>query len=95
MLDIGGGTGLLTETLLDVFDQMVVSGARPQKGGVRGEADGKKSGSSVERAGIPIAGGSIGTLVSVAAFHHFPDQDAALEEMGRVLKPRGSYCWWR
>ena len=89
MLDVGGGTGLLTETLSDVFGQVVVlepdlrkvkygAKRRQEVGFIRGSAQ-----------GIPVAGGSIGTLVSVAAFHHFQDQDTALEEMGRVLKPQG------
>jgi ubiquinone/menaquinone biosynthesis C-methylase UbiE len=76
MLDVGGGTGLLTVTLSDVFGQVVVlepdlrkveygAKRRQEVGFIRGSAQ-----------GIPVAGGSIGTLV-------------ALEEMGRVLKPEG------
>ena len=38
---------------------------------------------------IPIVDGGVGALVSVAAFHHFRDQDTVLDEMGRVLKPQG------
>jgi ubiquinone/menaquinone biosynthesis C-methylase UbiE len=90
LLDVRGGTGQLTETLADVFGWALVldldsgklaygRGARPGVGFVRGGAQ-----------GIPVADGRIGTLVSVAAFHHFPDQDRALDEMGRVLKPRGT-----
>ena len=89
LLDVGGGTGLLTETLSDIFSEVLVlepdprkleygAGRRPAVGFIRG---------SVQK--IPMAPGTVGTLVSVAAFHHFPDQDAALEEMGRVLKPQG------
>jgi ubiquinone/menaquinone biosynthesis C-methylase UbiE len=89
LLDVGGGTGMLTETLSDVFGQVLVlepdtrkleygAKRRPQVGFIRGSAH-----------RIPIADGGVGALVSVAAFHHFQDQDAVLDEMGRVLKPQG------
>jgi ubiquinone/menaquinone biosynthesis C-methylase UbiE len=89
LLDVGGGTGLLTETLSDVFGQVLVLEPdlqklrysvkrRPEVGFIRGSAH-----------RIPIVDGGVGVLISVAAFHHFPDQDAALDEMGRVLKPQG------
>jgi ubiquinone/menaquinone biosynthesis C-methylase UbiE len=89
LLDIGGGTGLLTETLLDVFDRVVVldSDLRKVEYGAKRRHDVEFIRGSAQQ--VPIAGGSVGTLVSVAAFHHFPDQDAALEEMGRALKPKG------
>jgi ubiquinone/menaquinone biosynthesis C-methylase UbiE len=89
LLDVGGGTGMLTETLSDVFGQVLVlepdlqklrygAKRRPEVGFIRGSAH-----------KIPIVDGGVGVLISVAAFHHFPDQDAALNEMGRVLKPQG------
>ncbi len=89
MLDVGGGTGLLTGTLSDVFDQILVLEPDLQKveyGAKRRREVGFIRGSAQK---IPIADGGVGTLLSVAAFHHFPDQDAALEEMCRVLKPEG------
>ena len=89
MLDVGGGTGLLTGTLSDVFGRVLVLEpdlGKVQYGAKRRQEVGFIRGSAQE---IPLAGGSVGTLVSVAAFHHFSDQDAALEEMGRVLKPQG------
>jgi ubiquinone/menaquinone biosynthesis C-methylase UbiE len=89
LLDVGGGTGMLTETLSDVFGQVLVlepdprrleygAKRRPHVGFIRGSAH-----------RIPIVDGGVGALVSVAAFHHFRDQDTVLDEMGRVLKPQG------
>jgi len=89
MLDVGGGTGLLTEALSGVFDQILVLEPDLQKveyGAKRRREVGFIRGIAQK---IPVVDGGVGTLVSVAAFHHFPDQDAALEEMGRVLKPEG------
>lgn len=89
LVDLGGGSGLLTEALADIYDQVLVlepnlakleygARRRPQVGFIRGSAQ-----------MIPVNGGGAGTVVSVAAFHHFPDQDAALEEIKRVLRPKG------
>lgn len=89
LLDVGGGTGMLTETLSDVFGQVLVLEPDPRKleyGAKRRPRVGFIRGSAHR---IPIVDGGVGALVSVAAFHHFPDQDAVLDEMGRVLKPQG------
>ena len=80
---------MLTQTLADVFGQVLVLDPDPKKleyGTERRREIGFVRGSAQN---IPIITAGIGTLVAVAAFHHFPDQDAALEEMGRVLRPRG------
>jgi hypothetical protein len=89
MLDVGGGTGLLTVTLSDVFGQVVVlepdlrkveygAKRRQEVGFIRGSAQ-----------GIPVAGGSIGTLVSVAAFHHFPGPGRRPRRDGTRAEARG------
>jgi ubiquinone/menaquinone biosynthesis C-methylase UbiE len=38
---------------------------------------------------IPMPDEYFGKVVASASFHHFSDQDSALEEMKRVLKPNG------
>jgi ubiquinone/menaquinone biosynthesis C-methylase UbiE len=38
---------------------------------------------------MPLPDGYFDKVVASASFHHFPDQDKALEEMKRVLKPDG------
>ena len=39
---------------------------------------------------IPLPGEYFDKVVASASFHHFSDEDSALEEMKRVLKPDGS-----
>jgi ubiquinone/menaquinone biosynthesis C-methylase UbiE len=40
---------------------------------------------------LPFAGGAFDAVVSTQAFHWFPDQAAALREIGRVLRPGGIF----
>jgi len=73
LLDVGGGTGQLTGTLSDIFGRVLVLDLDPGK---LAYGRGLRPGVSFVRGGtqaIPVADGRIGTLVSVAAFHHFPD----------------------
>jgi len=39
---------------------------------------------------LPFASGAFDAVVSTEAFHWFPDQDAALAEIARVLRPDGT-----
>lgn len=89
LLDVGGGTGLLGESLSDLFARLLVLELNPGK--LRYGAKRRREVSFIcgSAQNIPLADDSIGTVVSVAAFHHFPNQDAALEEMRRVLRHNG------
>lgn len=99
VLDIGCGTGRLAERLgaegrgvravvgCDFSAGMLTHAAarlRPTLGGpvrvalVRGDA-----------MRLPFAAASFDAAVSTEAFHWFPDQDAALRDLGRVLRPGG------
>jgi SAM-dependent methyltransferase len=93
VLEIGAGTGLnlahypgaLDELLLsEPFDPMAQRlESRLRRSGVRGR---------VLRAGaeaLPVATGSIDTVVSTMVLCTVPDPEAALDEIRRVLRPGG------
>jgi ubiquinone/menaquinone biosynthesis C-methylase UbiE len=91
VLDLGCGTGILTDRLrrdgmasvlvgcdlsLGMLEQAVGRSSEPAW--VQGDAT-----------RLPFAGGSFDTAVSTEAFHWIPDQPAALRELHRVLRPGG------
>jgi len=91
VLDIGCGTGQLaarvrrqltaTRVVGCDFSAGMLRRARardPAVGWVQGDAG-----------ALPFAGGTFDVVISTEAFHWFPDQDAALAEFFRVLKPKG------
>jgi ubiquinone/menaquinone biosynthesis C-methylase UbiE len=91
VLDIGCGTGQLTARIRETLPAARVVGcdfshgmlrhARPRSadiGWIQGDA-----------ARLPLQDGTFDAVVSTEAFHWFPDQDAALGELFRVLSPGG------
>ena len=87
VLDIGGGTGRVSERLMSLNAQLIVVDPSPQMlahanakqlPGVRGLA---------ER--LPFVADSIDRILVVDAFHHFADQPLAARELVRVLRPNG------
>ena len=88
VLDAGGGTGRIAAVLRPLTGAVIVlDPSRPmllkarRKGGmqpVQGVAE-----------ALPFADGSFARIVVADALHHFADQEAALAELARVLKPGG------
>ena len=89
LLDIGGNTGKITAAYSDNCREVVVlepkhsivehgRSNRPRIKFVEGEAE-----------NIPLPDEHFDKVVASVSFHHFSDQDSALEEMKRVLKPDG------
>ncbi len=79
-MDIGGNTGKVTEAYSNNCKEVVEYGKshRPNIKFIEGEAE-----------NIPLPDEYFYKVVASASFHHFSDQDKALEEMKRVLKPDG------
>ncbi len=98
LLDIGCGTGALAGLLAGTGWPISVCGldyspamcAEAHKKS-RSEAG---SGSPVYLAGdsehLPFAAGSFDLVICMNSFHHYPHQDAVVNEMRRVLRPGGS-----
>jgi len=86
LLDIGGGSGraaaALTGPEIAVVDASLGMLARAR--GVRG-----LSGVAGDAGRLPFRDASVDAVTVVDAFHHLPDQDAALAEAARVLAPGG------
>ena len=87
LLDVGGGSGraaaALTGPDITVVDASVGMLSRARRG--RG-----LSGVAGDAGRLPFRDESVDAVTIVDAFHHLPDQDAALAEAARVLAPGGA-----
>jgi ubiquinone/menaquinone biosynthesis C-methylase UbiE len=91
LLDIGGGTGMIVDQILaktscegyivELEQKKLLYAAKKRKNInlVNASAD-----------FIPFQYEYFSKVISIVAFHHFSDQNSALEEIKRVLKPGGS-----
>jgi ubiquinone/menaquinone biosynthesis C-methylase UbiE len=89
LLDIGGNSGKVTEAYSNNCGEIVVlepkrniveygKSRRPNIKFIEGQAE-----------NISLPNEYFDKVIASASFHHFSDQDKALEEMKRVLKPDG------
>ena len=90
ILDVGCGTGILTERLARDLDAELVCGCDFSIGMLE-QAATRRSGPWVQADAqhLPLSCGSVDVVVSTESFHWFPDADAALAEFRRVLAPNG------
>ena len=89
LLDLGGGTGAVGAALAQDFGRVIVVEPNPRK-----IAFGRRRHAEVEfieghGEDIPFPEASFDRVAAFLSFHHMEDQDRALEEMRRVLKPSG------
>ena len=98
VLDVGCGTGRLAARLIDTPGVRSVVGCDFSAGMLAHAAERLRAASAGstrvalvrgDATRLPFADGSFDAAVSTEAFHWFPDQGAALRELGRVLRPNG------
>ena len=77
ILDVGCGTGILTERLARELDAELVCGCDFSIG-MLDQAVARRSGPWVQSDAqqLPVAGGTVDVVVSTESFHWFPDPDA-------------------
>jgi ubiquinone/menaquinone biosynthesis C-methylase UbiE len=89
LLDIGGNTGKVTEAYSNNCKEIIV--LEPKRSIVEYGRSHKPNIKFIEGGAenIPLSDEYFDKVVASASFHHFSDQDKALEEMKRVLKSDG------
>ena len=92
ILDVGCGTGQLAMRICDARPGTRVVGCDFSHGMLVKAAQGRRDGSWVQADAccLPLRAVAFDVIVSTEAFHWFPDQDAALDEFFRVLRPGGT-----
>ena len=97
ILDVSAGTGLLAQHLLEednAFSELVLNDISEEMLSMAKSRFSENETVSftefpVERLGFEEH--SFDTVISMSAFHNYTDQEAALSEIYRVLKPGGSF----
>ncbi|MFC7185672.1 class I SAM-dependent methyltransferase [Halorubrum yunnanense] len=87
LLDVGGGSGRAAAALTGP-ERTVVDVSLGMLGRARDERG--LSGVAGDAGRLPFRDVSVDAITVVDAFHHLPDQEAAIREAGRVLAPGGA-----
>jgi len=106
ILDLGCGTGQLLARIADELSPPRLAGCDYSAGMLTHAAERLRDNSAPpvrlhdasarpmlvrgDALRLPFAGAAFDAVVSTEAFHWFPDQDAALAEAARVLRPDGT-----
>ena len=97
-VDVGCGTGALSEAILDTQDPTSVNGVEPSAGFVRTATQRLGDRATLHQASaedLPLLDGSADIIVSGLVLNFIPDLPAALAEMKRVAPGGivGAYVW--
>jgi SAM-dependent methyltransferase len=88
VLDLGAGTGKLTRLLVSAFDRVIaVEPADAMRGILERRCPNAESLAGTGQR-IPLADASVDAVFAAQAFHWF-DDERAVAEIARVLRPRG------
>lgn len=86
VIDLAGGTGRFARALSPPHDVTVVDLSRPMLAKAR---DYGIDGVQGDATRLPIPTDAVDAIVIADAYHHFPDPDAVLGDVHRVLRPGG------
>lgn len=98
VLDLGCGTGQLTQRLGEQFPEAAVVGADLSDGMLERaaeRADADETGADLggfvraDAQRLPLATGSFDVITCTESFHWYDDQQAAVAELSRILRPGG------
>ena len=94
VLDLGCGTGQLTERLGAAFPDALIVGADLSNGMLeratdRASDDHPASFVRADAQHLPFAGGSLDVVTCTESFHWYADQAAAAAELARLIRPGG------
>jgi len=87
LLDAGGGTGRVSAQLRPYVGNLVVTDLSPKMLGQAQEKGLRCPAAAAQE--LPFADESFERILVVDALHHFGDQQGAVAELARVLKPGG------
>lgn len=86
VIDLAGGTGRVARALSPAYDVTVVDLSRPMLAKARDYGLESVQGDATR---LPMPTDAVDAVVIVDAYHHFPDTDAVLDDVRRVLRPGG------
>ena len=98
VLDLGCGTGQLTQRLGEQFPDSTVVGADLSNGMLERAAERADADDTIANLGgfvradaqvLPLASGSVDVITCTESFHWYSDQEAAVAELARLLRPGG------
>jgi len=88
LLDVGGGTGRVTQFMVDQAQQVVLADLSVEMLQQASSKNGLISVGSASES-LPFASGYFDRIIMVDALHHVYDQAQTASELWRVLKPGG------
>jgi SAM-dependent methyltransferase len=99
-LDVGCGTGALTQAILETAAPRSIRGVDPSPGFIEHArahtADGRASFEVGDAQALPVGDQSVDAAVSGLVLNFVPDPALAMQEMARVVRPEGrvaAYVW--